>query len=516
MIGKKSTILPILCLVLASAGLQQSLDAQRFEQPPEYTEYRRIMRLPDATVRLQELERLAASYPQSSYAEVFEATILHTKVSLAADLARVKEIQARLLDGPQGFARLGVLASVAGEIIDHPRLQDFEAEAASAAVLDYAAQGLKLAADPDVLNSASEEDRNVLPRYILIFHLLKTHAYLHIADAQNAAAAFEDYKAAGAEHDSDAAYALGRLAQLQGRDREALDHYLEAALDNHKDSTELGRALFLKSGGTEGEFEALLEARQRELPFKVQPYRTGAEWKGKAVLVELFTGSECPPCAGADIGLDALLEAFEPKSLAVLVYHLPIPRPDPMMNHATQRRAGTYAIGGTPTIFFDGAPGPRGGGPRAYGEMLYTAYRDEVLRRVNADPALKLGLSAELKGDEVVVSYSADKVPSGAGLHFALVQDEVKYAGANGILFHHMVVKEFITPEAPAAKGSLKINLTAAEAAAVKHVTDFEQARKFTFRERHTAIKRDGLRVVFFVQDTTSLKVHNAVVAAVK
>jgi thiol-disulfide isomerase/thioredoxin len=44
------------------------------------------------------------------------------------------------------------------------------------------------------------------------------------------------------------------------------------------------------------------------------------------VLAELFTGSECPPCVGADLAFDGLVEAVPAKYLAVLVYHLPIPR----------------------------------------------------------------------------------------------------------------------------------------------------------------------------------------------
>lgn len=254
-----------------------------------------------------------------------------------------------------------------------------------------------------------------------------------------------------------------------------------------------------------------------ELPFTVQPYRTGPEWKGRTVLVELFSGSECPPCAAADLGIDGLLEAFEPKALAVLVYHVPIPRPDPMMNPASLSRAGRYGINSAPTIFFDGSAGPRGGGPKAYGERLYEAYKEEVLRRINTSPALKLGLSAALKGDDVVVSYTLDKIPSGAELHFALVQEKEEYAGYNGILHHPMVVKEVVTLDPPQkTAGSLTINVTAAEAAAVKFLSDFEQSRGFTFSAKRAAIRSSGLRVVLIVQDRLSGEVLNSASAKVK
>jgi len=254
-----------------------------------------------------------------------------------------------------------------------------------------------------------------------------------------------------------------------------------------------------------------------ELPFTVQPFRTGPEWKGRTVLVELFSGSECPPCAAADLGVDALLETFEPKALNVLVYHVPIPRPDPMMNPASLRRAGRYGVNSAPTIFFDGSAGPRGGGSKAFGERLYAAYKEEVLSRINASPGLKPGLNAVLKGDDIVVSYTLDKIPAGAELHVVLVQEKEEYAGYNGILHHSMVVKEFITldpPQKPA--GSLTINLTAAEAAAVKFLSNFEQSRGFIFSEKRTAIRSGGLRVVFIVQDRISGEVLNSAATKVK
>lgn len=517
MIGKKTTSLLALGLLLAAFGFPRLSAAQAADRPPEYTDFRNIMRMPDASARLAELEKLRASYPQSSLTPLFESAMIHTKISLTSNLPQVLELQEKILASAEGFERLAALTELGHELLDHPRLADFAAADVAAAVAAYVGQALALADDEKLRDSLSEDQRRSAPYYVEALLMAKALARLLVDDAAGASAALEEYAVRGGRPDSSQAYVLGRIALLEGKESEALEHFLKASLENERDSAARARSLFLKGGGTEAEFAARLEALQKELPFKVQPYRTGPEWKGKAVLVELFTGSECPPCAGADLGVDALLEAFEPKSLAVLVYHLPIPRPDPMMNPASQRRAGRYGVNSTPTIYFDGAAGPRGGGPRAYGEMLYAAYREEVLGRVNAAPATKLGLSAELKGDDVVVSYSLDKAPPGVEFHLALVQDEEKYAGANGILFHHMVVKEFITLEAaPAAKGSLKINLAAAEAAAVKFISDFEQSRRFAFRERHTAIKRSGLRVVFIAQDKNSLQVHNAVVAAVK
>ena len=40
---------------------------------------------------------------------------------------------------------------------------------------------------------------------------------------------------------------------------------------------------------------SILEAKLKALPFQPDAFKAPADWKGKAVLAELFTGSECPP-----------------------------------------------------------------------------------------------------------------------------------------------------------------------------------------------------------------------------
>ena len=58
----------------------------------------------------------------------------------------------------------------------------------------------------------------------------------------------------------------------------------------------------------------------------------GAAWKTKpswyvvakndrAVLVELFTGSQCPPCVAADLAFDTLAKTYKPADAILLEYH---------------------------------------------------------------------------------------------------------------------------------------------------------------------------------------------------
>ena len=65
---------------------------------------------------------------------------------------------------------------------------------------------------------------------------------------------------------------------------------------------------------------------------EVKPYAGRKNPAGRTVLMELFTGTECPPCAAADYGFDLLQDAYRPTELIQLQYHLHIPSPDPLTN----------------------------------------------------------------------------------------------------------------------------------------------------------------------------------------
>ena len=505
----------LLCLAASSPGLigQQG----RPEPTKDFIEFRTAARIQDPALRLKELEHVLATYPSSSYKKQIEKAIIGAKVEMSVNLTEILALQKQALDQAQGAERLETLYSAAMDLIEHPALARFEAKVASAAVLDYAAQGLKLAADEEFLKSLPQEVKPYLSMFAQYFLQTRAQAYLLTKEADPALRALDEYKAKGGDQDAVYAYLMATAKALQGQDKDALDYYFQAAVGNYLDSRDKAIKYYKKiNGSTEG-FEAKLEARQRELPFHPQPFQVGPEWKGKAVLVELFTGSECPPCVAADLAVDGLLETFSPKYLAVLEYHLPIPRPDPLMNHATALRAKHYGVRSTPSLFFDGQPLTGGGGPTSLAKAKYQLYLEEIRRRINADPGLKLGLTATRLGDDVQVAYTLDKILDNAGYHIALVQKEEKFGGGNGIIFHKMVVREFKTLEdVPGLTGRLTINLPASEQAAQERIAAYERQMSFKFKEKHTAIDRGQLRVVFFTQDKSSGKVYAAAVADVK
>jgi thiol-disulfide isomerase/thioredoxin len=333
-------------------------------------------------------------------------------------------------------------------------------------------------------------------------------------------AALEAYKKDGGALDSQYFYTLAGIYEKMNKAQEAYGAYLTAAVENYEDATAKAKALYIKIKGKADGFEAQLEAKLKSLPYQPEPFKSSAEWKGKAVLAELFTGSECPPCVGTDLGFDGLIEAYPARYLAVLEYHLPIPRPDPMMNPATKTRQDYYDVNSTPTILIDGDKKMIGGGNRGMAEGKFKEYKTEIDARVNYAPAVLLKAKASRAGDTVAVQCEIDKPVSGADYHVVLVQAEENYKGSNGLQFHKMVVRDLATVDSAAAKKQAIFDLAKSEQATDEYLTEFERTytriQNFKFAERHHKIDRQGLKVVFFAQEKDNKKVLNAVVIDVK
>ena len=130
--------------------------------------------------------------------------------------------------------------------------------------------------------------------------------------------------------------ALGELAAKAGDDAKAMDYLTAARLTGRapESANQVFEALYKKShnGSLDG-LEAMLDkeyAKRFPNPVHVEAYKPGEKRSDRVVLAEVFTGSGCPPCAGADIAFDAAMERYARKDLAVVMYHRarPAPRPD--------------------------------------------------------------------------------------------------------------------------------------------------------------------------------------------
>ena len=266
--------------------------------------------------------------------------------------------------------------------------------------------------------------------------------------------------------------------------------------------------------------------------YSQKPHFPAAKFAGRkgksdrAVLVELFTGAQCPPCVAADLGFDALQKTYGPSEVVLLQYHLHIPGPDALTTPDTESRASYYEkfVEGTPTILFNGQPAAPGGGGIDDGKEKYKEYRDVIEPLLEKAAAATLQVKATRKGNVITIKASvADLAAAGpkTKLRMALVEDWVRYRGRNGLSFHHRVVRA-LPGGAPGLSltkmegdYATTVDLTDLKGKLVKYLDDFAKAQSpFPDRQRPLAFR--NLHVVAFVQNDDSRDVLQAVDVPVK
>ena len=332
---------------------------------------------------------------------------------------------------------------------------------------------------------------------------------------------------------------LAELYLKQGNEKRALELYTTAALSGRMppESRKQFEALYQKSNkGSLAGLEEMLDAKYIQLyplPIKVGHYKPSAKRSNRTVLAEVFTGAGCPPCAAADLGFDALMERYKRDELAVLMYHLHIPAPDPMTNPSTQARSKFYGIQGVPSYALDGKQGG-GGGTREMTQGFYDRVNPDVEKQLETAAEADLKLDASMDGSTIKAKATVSNIKSGSAdlkLHIVLAEDKLRYAGENGIRFHPMVVRSVAGKEyggfAVTAKDNQAFEWTfdvkAISEEARKHLDEYEKSghrgESFTFSEKKDQIDPDGLTLVAFVQDgktkavlqSTSLKLKRQV-----
>ncbi|MDB5307500.1 MAG: hypothetical protein JWO38_1702 [Gemmataceae bacterium] len=181
-------------------------------------------------------------------------------------------------------------------------------------------------------------------------------------------------------------------------------------------------------------------------PFKPVPSPGRKGKSDRAVLVEVFSGAECPPCAAVDFAFVGLMKTYPPAEAVLLTYHCHIPAPDPLTSPAAEARLKYYddQVRGAPTVFLAGKPALSGGGAAGLAEQKYKVLRGEIDELLEKPARVKLAL-AVAKGDK---GFTAKATVSGLDapgekvrLRFALAEERVRFAGGAGVLYHHMVVR---------------------------------------------------------------------------
>jgi thiol-disulfide isomerase/thioredoxin len=324
--------------------------------------------------------------------------------------------------------------------------------------------------------------------------------------------------------------ALGELAAKSGDDAKAMDYLIPARLSGNAPDTakQVFEALYKKThnGSLDG-LEAMLDTEYRKRfpnPVHVETYKPTEKRSDRIVLAEVFTGSGCGPCAGADVAFDAAMERYSRKDLAVVMYHVHVPRPDPMTTDATMARYKIYGANGVPALAIDGRK-TIGGGPREVAPEVFERFQKDLEKDLETAAEARVKIDASFGSGTVKVSAVVDGVKSDSEalkVQILLVEKEIRYLGENGIRFHPMVVRA-LGGEAgegyaigAGGKGTFEasFDLDAISKDIKKQLDEYEakghRGEPFQFTAKKYQIDRDNLAVVAFVQDNKTRHVLQA------
>jgi hypothetical protein len=188
-----------------------------------------------------------------------------------------------------------------------------------------------------------------------------------------------------------------------------------------------------------------VQARVQALDFTIKPTPYAGKRGGRVALVELFTGSQCPPCVAADLAYDALSKAFKPTEVVRLEYHLHIPGPDALTCPGSLARQEFYdKVDSTPTAFISGRRLEELGGFRSDVPDKYADLADLAAGLVEQPAKAAIKLAATRKGNQVDIKADvSDLTETGEAvrLRLALAEPEVTYSGTNGIPAYQNVVR---------------------------------------------------------------------------
>lgn len=283
-------------------------------------------------------------------------------------------------------------------------------------------------------------------------------------------------------------------------------------------SATLAKLWEAKHGKTEGLDEFKDETyRKRVLAFADKP--SGEAPAGnKLVLCELFTGSSCPPCVGADIATGALEVTYPKTQVIVLRYHQHIPGPDPLTNSDSEDRFTNYYRGqGTPTVLLNGAPVNNVGGYLPNSPDIYRGLKNLVNQQLDSKATVQVGVNARVVDGtlQLVANVTGlDQLGDEAKdlrLRVVIAEDEVHFLARNGVRSHEMIVRQMVGGpggvEPVDGKLTLKKSIPLAElkSSLNDYLKKYEESEGIDFPAKPLDLKR--LHVVAFVQNDESREI---------
>ncbi|HUA64005.1 MAG TPA: hypothetical protein VML19_34995 [Verrucomicrobiae bacterium] len=500
--------------------------AQR-ETPPDLKAYQDASKITDPEKKIEALEKFKKDFPNSPQASLANAAVLTTLAQkLPKQETRIRLAAQAMYDGAALKDKGRTSGQIATTLLDAGILLEDAQKYAEINLLsadqtqffkDQKAMAERRKQDPPSDEELQKRfNASRVPRLTLLGRV-----EVELGHNDTGKKVLEE--AIGISPDNvAAAAALGDLEARLGDNEKALDHLVTARLGGRASAknVETLNAVYRKlHNGTLDGLDTMLDAEYHKRfpnPLTLDEYKDGPERTNRLVLAEVFTGSGCPPCVGADLAFDAAMERYNRKDLVVVMYHQHIPQPDPMTNPDTQARRKYYDVTGVPSYAVDGAMSSHHGADRAGTKGVWDAIQKPIEEELKAAPEAQIKVQADVAGNTVNVKAAIDGVKSDSKdlkLHVLLLEKEIRYSGENGIRFHPMVVRAmggagddgFALKPGAAASFDQTWNLDNVSAGLKEHLDTYEagghRGNPFTFIEKKYQIDRGNLAVVVFVQD---------------
>ena len=292
---------------------------------------------------------------------------------------------------------------------------------------------------------------------------------------------------------------LGRLYERMGKRERAFSRFLQAAITPEAGSDGLAGLARMRAaeGGAPykvNELERMLEGRAPIFE-PASRYRS-ATAPSRRVLVELFTGAHCKPCAAADLAFEGLQHHFAAGEVSCVQHHLHVPQPDPLTTRAGLLRAADLGVSGTPTLVLDGQWEVPLGGSQADTAKRFRELVAAIEKRLGSETPWRLQLAPRAESGRLHVSVTIAG-PKGSKAKFTawVCERSMIMPGASGIVFHRQVNRGPLTAApvaielgADAHQQSLSVLLSDLDAANVAHQDEVEAESERAFPLRAGSI----------------------------
>lgn len=346
---------------------------------------------------------------------------------------------------------------------------------------------------------------------------------------------------------------LADAARLDGRKEEAIELYAELValpmqerqLQEHwrndpvahlLPSERLGKLWAEVHGGSEGLEEFIQKTYDEKLvsfPIEIPEPREDSP-ANRTVLLELFTGVQCPYSIAPEVAMKGLADTWPTTSLVTLRYHVHMAGQrighDPLTNADTEGRYfNFYKTNLTPRIFLDGINVQGAEGLMVNAEVACKDLSALVKQLLEHKVNISLALTATQQDDTLQINCTASGigegedaavVPDTARLRLIIAESGIVLEGANGIQQHDMIARKVIGGDSGIAPtdGKVKwqgtVSLEDLRTELHNYLTEYEASVSHQFDS--TPLDLKNLSVVAIVQETVSHKVLQCAVVKVE